>query len=98
MCVHVFWNSPSPAIATFGLRQTTKSVKKELGSLNSVPHNPDFYIDNGLTLLPNVSQAIDLMQHTQAALAKGGNIKLHKVSSNGREVMNAFPMEDLAGT
>ena len=32
MCVHVFGNSPSPAMATYGLWKTAGNVEQEFGS------------------------------------------------------------------
>ena len=43
-----------------------------------------------------VEEAIDLLKRTQQALKENGNLRLHKVTSNKEEVMNAFGCEDLA--
>ena len=87
MRVHVFGNSPSPAVATYGLR---KCVEKELDSSEVkmfVEH--DFYVDDGLTSSPTVEQAMDLMQKTQYILQQNGNLHLHKIASNsGHECLS----------
>ena len=95
MCVHVFGNSPSPAIATFGLRHAAKCAEPTYGSDMKTFVDRDFYVDDGLTSLPNVQMAIDLMQRTQSALRKHGNLRLHKIASNSSEMMAAFPSEAL---
>ncbi|XP_041366820.1 uncharacterized protein LOC121381553 [Gigantopelta aegis] len=94
MRVHVFGNSPSPAVATYGLR---KSV--ELGPVPSEVKQfveRDFYVDDGLISLPTVDKAVNLMKSTQKVLLANGNMRLHKITSNNDRVMNAFPTDDLA--
>ncbi|XP_069114175.1 uncharacterized protein [Argopecten irradians] len=91
MRVHVFGNSPSPAIATLGLRKSVEGSDEDVSNFV----NFDFYVDDGLTSLPTPEEAIDLMQRSQQALKQGGNLRLHKIASNNEEVMNAFPPEDL---
>ncbi|XP_069129320.1 uncharacterized protein [Argopecten irradians] len=97
MCVHVFGNSPSPAIATYGLRKSAEAVEEIYGKDVSEFVRKDFYVDDGLASFPSAEMAIDVMRRTQGALTAGGNLRLHKVASNSREVMNSFPKEDLAG-
>jgi len=91
MCVHVFGNSPSPAVATYGLRKTVETSEADVKDFV----NSDFYVDDGLTSRPTVSQTVTLMKKTQLALKEGG-LRLHKIASNEEEVMTAFPNEDLA--
>ncbi|XP_050419153.2 uncharacterized protein LOC126832434 [Patella vulgata] len=96
MRVHVFGNSPSPAVATYGLRRSALIGQETFGIdvKNFVDRN--FYVDDGLASLPTSEQAIDLMKRTQKALLVGGNLHLHKIASNSPEVMEAFATEDLA--
>ena len=91
MCKHVFGNSPSPAIATYGLR---KAVENSEASVVQFV-NRDFYVDDGLTSCPTSDEAVDLLKYTQKSLSESG-IHLHKISSNVQEVMKCFPKEDLA--
>ena len=95
MKVHVFGNSPSPAVATYCLR---KSV--EDGHLCDNPRvirfvNRNFYVDDGLQSVKTATEAIALLEETRSALAKS-NLRLHKIASNEREVLDAFPAEDRA--
>ncbi|XP_056016958.1 uncharacterized protein LOC130053620 [Ostrea edulis] len=96
MCVHVFGNSPSPAVATYGLRRTAQNAETTFGHdvRSFVEHN--FYVDDGLVSLPSVKQAVSLMKRTQQALIQEGGLRLHKIVSNNSDVMNSFPSEDLA--
>lgn len=96
MCVHVFGNSPSPAIATYGLQLSAKEGEQTYGSDMRQFVEQDFYVDDGLTSLPSVAEAVNLVKRTQAALQAHGNLKLHKISSNNEEVMSAFKPEELA--
>ncbi|XP_052694839.1 uncharacterized protein LOC128173163 [Crassostrea angulata] len=96
MKVHVFGNSPSPAIATLGLRK--------ISELSEESHGPDvkefikrnFYVDDGLTSCSTSQEAVDLMCRTQDALKQYGNLRLHKFASNSADVMKAFEPRDLA--
>ncbi|CAB4040244.1 Hypothetical predicted protein, partial [Paramuricea clavata] len=81
MKVHIFGNTSSPTIATFGLRKTAEVGEPEFGSDAKEFVENNFYVDDGLKSMPNRRQAIDLLKHTQAMLATG-NLRLHKISSN----------------
>ncbi|XP_058881751.1 uncharacterized protein LOC131737334 [Acipenser ruthenus] len=95
MKVHVFGNSPSPAVAVYGLRCAASHEEVEYGA--DVRHfvERDFYVDDGLKSLPTAAEAIDLLKRTQKALAIS-NLRLHKVASNSAMVMEAFPSDDHA--
>lgn len=86
MRVHVFGNSPSPAVAIYCLRQSVKDGDPEVKNFV----NCDFYVDDGLKSLPTVKAAVDLLKNTQRTLA-GSNLWLHKIASNSKEVLKAFP-------
>ena len=95
MKVHVFGNSPSPAVATHCLRRAAEEGEKEFGKDARQYVDRDFYVDDGLKSLPTKEAAIDLLKRTQNMLACS-NLRLHKIASNSREVMEAFPIEDHA--
>ncbi|XP_065930417.1 uncharacterized protein [Magallana gigas] len=90
MKVHVFGNTPSPAVATYGLRKTVENEDSDVK--NYVMKN--FYVDDGLISLPSSAEAISLLRRTQGRL-KNARIRLQKIVSNDVEVMEAFPSEDL---
>ncbi|XP_053391269.1 uncharacterized protein LOC128554075 [Mercenaria mercenaria] len=91
MAVHVFGNSPSPAIATYALRKSVEDADEDVKSFVS----NEFYVDDAFTSLPNVHEAVDLVKKTQKVLARS-NIVLHKVASNKGEVVSAFSQDQLA--
>lgn len=95
MRVHVFGNSPSPAVAIYGLRRAALSGEKDYGAEARHFVERNFYVDDGLTSLPTEEKAIKLLKATQEMLALS-NLHLHKIASNKLEVMKAFPPEDLA--
>lgn len=84
MKVHVFGNTPSPAVATYGLRKTVENEDSDVR--NYVMKN--FYVDDGLISLPSSAEAIRLLKKTQVAL-NNARIRLHKIVSNDVEVMEA---------
>ncbi|XP_075933003.1 uncharacterized protein LOC142932811 [Anarhichas minor] len=95
MRVHVFGNSPSPAVAIFGLRRAAKHQEEHCGSDARHFVERDFYVDDGLRSFATEAEAIDVMRRTQQMLAVS-NIMLHKIASNRTEVMDAFPAEERA--
>ena len=95
MNVHLFGNGPSPAVATFGLRKTVNHGGEEYTRGVKEFVNRNFYVDDGWTSVPNVQEAIDLIEETQTALATR-NLRLHKVVSNMPAVIEAFPADDRA--
>lgn len=93
MKVHVFGNSPSPAVAIYGLRRAVRKGAQRYGqdTVNFVERH--FYVDDGLCSVPTDAEAIDLLRRTQASLAES-NLRLHKFASNSPAVLAAFPSED----
>lgn len=95
MHMHVFGNSPLPAVTTYGLRRAAQEGEQRYGSDSRRFVERHFYVDDGLISLPTEAEAIDLLKLTRASLAES-NLKLHKIASNSIAVMQAFPSEDLA--
>lgn len=78
------------------MRKTAAVSKNQFESdvKNFIDNN--FYVDDGLASLPTSSEAIDLMKRTYEALKKEGNLRLHKIASYCKEVLKAFPENELA--
>ncbi|XP_013416153.1 uncharacterized protein LOC106177802 [Lingula anatina] len=95
MKVHIFGNSPSPAVATFGLRKTAQEGQQKYGKDARQFVENDFYCDDGLLAVPTVDKAIDILKQTKDMLAVS-NLRLHKIASNFREVVEAFPASERA--
>ncbi|XP_053367622.1 uncharacterized protein LOC128541295 [Clarias gariepinus] len=95
MKVHVFGNSPSPAVAIYGLRRAVLlgEDKHDAEVKQFVIRN--FYVDDGLASFPTSEEAITVLKRTKEVLAES-NIRLHKIASNNRKVMEAFCQDDLA--
>ena len=95
MKVHLFGNTSSPAIATYGLRKTAIVGECKYGTDARDFVENDFYVDDGLKSVPNCEDAIELLHRTRAMLA-AANLRLHKIASNNPKVMQAFPPKDQA--
>lgn len=91
MCKHVFGNSPSPSVATYGLRRSVESSSVDVREYVT----RDFYVDDGLSSQPSGQCAIDLLSRAQLDL-RASNLRLHKIASNCSDIMKAFPSSDLA--
>lgn len=94
MRVHVFGNSPSPAVAIHGLDQSVQVSEFNIDPDVKLFMMPDFYVDDGLKLLPTVEATVNLLKKTQEVLSKS-NLRLHKIG-NRKDVMEAFPSRDHA--
>jgi hypothetical protein len=91
MASHVFGNTLSPAVATYGLRQAVAKPDEDVKSLLCC----DFYVDDGLTSLTDKEQAIKLVMRTHKSLMDNSHIRLHKIVSNNVDVMKAFSTDEL---
>ena len=88
MSVHLFGNTCSPAIATYGLRKTADDGEEKFGKAAKEFVCNDFYVDEGITSRESEEEVISLMKNTQAMLASA-NLRLHKFVSNSVAVMEA---------
>ena len=97
MKVHVFGNSPSPAVSTFGLRKAVCN-HKDTTECDDVCHfiRENFYVDDALVSAESTEEIGDLISSTQQRLIQGGKIRLHKIVSNSGEVLRNFSSEDIA--
>ena len=95
--VHLFGNSSSPALAILGLRfavnNDTTNTPQEVKDF--IKNN--FYVDDGLKSTKTHQEAVSILSKTIDTLSKY-NIRLHKISSNSEEVINAFPSSELSQT
>ena len=95
MRVHVFGNSPSPAVATYGLRRAAFYGEPEFGSAAREFIHREFYVDDGLASLPSEEEAVSLLKAARGMLGIS-NLRLHKIASNCPVVMQAFPASEYA--
>ena len=95
MKVHLFGNTSSPAVATYGLRKTAlvEEVKFAADAREFVEN--DFYVDDGLKSTSTTEEAVDLLKRTQAMLTTA-NLRRHKIALNDPGVTSAFRVEDQA--
>ena len=95
MTVHLFGATSSPGCANFALKTTADQYEESCGSEEADFVRRNFYVDDGLTSVQSVEQAIELIENTKSLCQKGG-FRLHKFTSNSKEVMTAVPQEDRA--
>lgn len=68
MHVHVFGNTPSPAVATYCLRRAAREGEAEFGSDVRAFVEKDFYVDDALKSFAAESEAIDVVKRAQEML------------------------------
>ncbi|KAL9965050.1 hypothetical protein ACROYT_G028777, partial [Oculina patagonica] len=95
MKVHLFGAGSSPGCANFGLKKAADDGEDEFGKEAAEFIRRDFYVDDGLKSVPTVEEAVTLIKASQGICDKAG-LKLHKVMSNRREVLEAIPIEERA--
>ena len=91
MAVHQFGAISSPGCANFGLKKAADDGREEFGSAAA-----DFIyydVDDGLTSLPTVHEALELLVKTQQICAKHGII-LHTFASNSKTLLMSIAAED----
>ena len=92
MTVHIFGASSSPGCSNFGLKRVAEDYEHEFGSDVGQFIRTNFYVDDGLKSVSNVSVAVDLIRRT-VQLCKKGGLKLHKFLSNSRHVLESVSKE-----
>ncbi|XP_077983962.1 uncharacterized protein LOC144438690 [Glandiceps talaboti] len=97
MTVHLFGAASSPGCANFGLKRAADDGEEEFGEEAASFIRDDFYVDDGLKSVPDVSKAIELVNNS-TAICNNAGLKLHKWISNKREVLDAIPTEARASS
>ena len=95
MDVHLFGAGSSPGVANFCLGQTGESKQQQYGDETADFLKRDYYVDDGLTSVPKLEKAIEIIKKSQEMCASD-NLRLHKFASNKKEVLEALPPEDRA--
>ncbi|XP_071489137.1 uncharacterized protein [Diadema antillarum] len=91
MLKHVFGNSPSPAVANYGLKDLARDAEPDVRDFI----HDNFYVDDGLTSCEDAETAVSLMTRTRAMLQEKAGIHLHKIASNSQTVLDAFDPEEV---
>ena len=95
MNVHLFGAVSSPTIANYSLHKTAETGRAEFGDKAADFLRRNFYVDDGLTSVPTTSEAVELIENSQA-LCASAKLRLHKFASNRKDVLVALPKDDRA--
>jgi hypothetical protein len=95
MKVHLFGATSSPGCANFGLKKLAADHREDFSSDVCDFLTSDFYVDDGLRSCETTQEAIKLVQDSRELCAKG-NLRLHKFTSNSKEVMQSIPESERA--
>ena len=92
---HPFGLSSSPAVANFALKLCARRpMTKEFEPAQEYLLRA-FYVDDGMASADTAEEGIQILSKAQEIL-KHHNVRLHKVMSNNRELLEAFPEGDRA--
>jgi len=94
MTVHLFGAVSSPGCANYGFKHLAKEYSLEY-PLGSQFVARDFYVDDGVTSVETVKEAVQLAKEARELCAKGG-LRLHKFVSNNSVVLNSIPVSEHA--
>ena len=94
MLVHIFGAKSSPSVTGYALRKTAKDNDQDFSPEVADAVFKDFYVDDLLKSFADSRRAVILSRQLQELLARGG-FQLTKWMSNCRDVLSAFPVEDL---
>nr|XP_054759571.1 uncharacterized protein LOC129265622 [Lytechinus pictus] len=95
MKVHLFGATSSPGCANYGFKKAADDGEAEFGSDAASYIRDDFYVDDRLKSVATPDEAVSVMKASQAICSKAG-LRLHKMMSNNKEVLQSFPIEDRA--
>ena len=95
MTVHLFGATSSPGCVNFALKTTADQYEESCGREAADFVRRNFYVDDGLKSVQFVEEAKELIKNTKSLCQKGG-FRLHKFTSNNKEVMSSVPQEDRA--
>lgn len=93
MNVHLFGAISSPAVANYCFHKTAEDGHAQFGDKVANFLCRDFYVDDSLTSVPTVPEAIKLIEDSQA-LCMSAKLRLHKFTSNRKDVLEALPKDD----
>ena len=93
--LHLFGEASSPGCANFGLKQVANDYEYRHGSEAANFVRNSFYVDDGLTSVATVDEAVSLIQKSKVLCGEGAP-RLHLFVSNSKEVFVTIPSEDCA--
>ncbi|KAL1280039.1 hypothetical protein QQF64_014639 [Cirrhinus molitorella] len=96
MTVHLFGDASSPGCANFCLKYLAQQHKVDYSTASAFVEK-DFYVDDGLTSVPTVKEAQELIVEAQK-LCKDAGLHLHKFNSNQAEVLSCVASSERAVT
>ena len=92
MTVHLFGATSSPGCANLALRTAADDGVNEFGAEAASFIKENFYVDDGLKSVPTAQEAIELIKNSTEMCMRGG-FRLHKFTSNSKEVVESTPPE-----
>ena len=95
MTVNLFGATSSPGCANLALRTAADDGVDEFGVEAASFIKENFYVDVGLKSVPTAPEAIELIRNSTEMYLKGG-FRLHKFTSNSKEVVESTPTESRA--
>ncbi|XP_067023705.1 uncharacterized protein [Acropora muricata] len=93
--VHLFGATSSPGCANLAFRTAADDGVNEFGVEATSFIKENFYVDDGLKSVPTVREATKLIKNSTKMCMKGG-FRLHKFTSNSKEVVESTPVESRA--
>ena len=97
MRVHLFGAASSPGCANYGLKHIAAQGQGRFSEASICFIERNFYVDDGLTSVATVDEAIQLVSEARQ-ICSAGKLRIHKFISNSQEVLASIPKEECAET
>ena len=92
---HPFGLTSSPAVASYSLKLCAMRPLTQKFESAQEYIMKSFYVDDGMNSDCDIKTAVDTLTNARELLS-GYNLRLHKIMSNKREVLEAFPASEVA--
>ena len=87
------WLFPTWQLPTISLHKTVEESHTQFGVKAAEFLLRNLYVDDGLTSVPSVPEAIKLVKDSQALCAPA-SLPLHRFATNSKEVLEGLPQND----
>ena len=95
--VHLYGAVSSPTVVNYILHKTAETGSAEFGDKAADFLCRNFSVEDGLTSVSTISEAIELIDHSQAHCVSV-KLRLHKFASNRKDFLEALPKVDCEET
>jgi hypothetical protein len=91
MTVHLFGATSSPGCANFALKRAASDHEQAYGKDAADFIRNEFYVDDGCASRDGTPEEVTTLIKGGIGICEKGGFRLHKITSNNKQVLSAFP-------